>query len=692
MRAVQKVKYLLFFTLLTLVSCMKNDVYNPDNDSDGKDNGDVTDITVPSDFTWSTTAEVNVNVTIGNNTSHTYTISVYPQGATEGSLPVAIGTASHSTPFNKEIILPASDTLVTVIQTLRYTNGSQMTLECNAPIINKRATLQLGETNDAVRTTRTLGATTRSDDFKDWAKAKELTADITKIDKNESYKVSAGNTVTLNDNINIMEDAKIYVAGALIISANNSFQNHKDAKFIVLSKQQSGGDEAGAIQCLGDFTLKNDFEIENYGTMTVAGTLSINNGAEIDNYGCITADRIELDGNGGDDDLLDIKENGYVFAKTMWMQKASVDMEKNSLLEVEGELVFKNDCEIEGDDDHKWAVVKTGTVVPDKGNNGKRLTIDDKVFVVCNDNEGKKPDFIKLEDGSRWGNTQAAANNNVKTTGSDCAPAFNPEDEGKPVDPEKDKDYSLGKYTYAFEDLWPNFGDYDMNDIVLVTEAKLHVKGNYVTSATLECKLTAIGASKRIAAAVQLDELSGSNISSIEYSTSNNFTASLFLTNANGTEQGQTYAVVPLFDHAHAFAGFDGTPITGTYANFDYTPKEFTVTIHFSENSVEESKLTLDNLNFFITCNAQQGKRMEIHQIDGLATSLFDASTIGGVVSSDATPFRAKGNFCWAMRIPGEFSFPIEGNNIRESFENFDQWITHPDYDWYNHPISGKVK
>lgn len=690
MRAVQRMKHFLPIALLALAGCMDTNVYNPNNESNKEDNGEVTDLEIPSDFPWSTTAKVAVNITIGNNTSHTYTISVYPQGATEGSLPIAVGTASHTSSFNKEIILPASDTIIAITQTLKYTDGSQMRLECNVPIVNKKATLHLGASDDA--TTRALGATTRSDDFKDWEKAKELTEETTEIKKEEKYKVSAGKTVKLNEKINIMQDAKIYIAGTLIIS-DNEFQNHKDAEFIVLSKKQSGGDVAGSIVCLGDFTLKNEFEIENYGTMTVTGTLSIDNGSEIDNYGCIYANRIKLDGKGKkDDDLLDIEENGYVFAKTMWMHKASIDMDRNSRLEIEGTLTFKDDCEIEGDDDRKWAVVQIGNVEHENGNNGKKLTIDDKVFVVCDANGGTKPDFIKLEDGSQWGNIKAAAAAGVKTPASDCASAFNPEDEGTPVEPEKEKDLTLGEYTYAFEDLWPNFGDYDMNDIVLFTEAKLHLKGDYITKATLECKLAAIGASKRIAAAVQLDDILPVNISSVAYNTTNNFTADLFRTNANGTEQEQSFAVVPLFDHAHAFAGLNGTPITGTYADSDFTPKEFTITINFKENSVKESELTLEHLNFFITSSTQPGKRMEIHQLNGKATSLFDASIIKGDVSSENTPFRAKGNFCWAMRIPGEFSFPLEGNNIRQSFEDFEQWMSNSDYDWYNHPIPGKVK
>lgn len=81
MKTAHQLRNLLFITLLALASCMNNDVYNPDSKPDNEpDNGNVTDLTIPSDFLWSTTAQVAVHVTIGNNTPHTYTISIYPQG------------------------------------------------------------------------------------------------------------------------------------------------------------------------------------------------------------------------------------------------------------------------------------------------------------------------------------------------------------------------------------------------------------------------------------------------------------------------------------------------------------------------------------------------------------------------------------------------------------------------------------
>lgn len=138
MKATFILKTLLFTALTTVMSCMDNDVYNPDNN---RDTGKVTDLAIPSDFTWSTTTKVAVNVTMGDKTDHTYTFSVYPQGTAKENLPIAVGTGSKSQPFHKEIIVPAGDTIIAVTQALRYTDGSQMMMEYNIPIVNGKASL-----------------------------------------------------------------------------------------------------------------------------------------------------------------------------------------------------------------------------------------------------------------------------------------------------------------------------------------------------------------------------------------------------------------------------------------------------------------------------------------------------------------------------------------------------------------------
>jgi hypothetical protein len=65
------------------------------------------------------------------------------------------------------------------------------------------------------------------------------------------------------------------------------------------------------------------------------------------------------------------------------------------------------------------------------------------------------------------------------------------------------------KYTYLFEDQWPLYGDYDMNDVVIrVKKTTMYLNAsNKVEKFKLEAELVAVGASKNIAAGLQLDDV-----------------------------------------------------------------------------------------------------------------------------------------------------------------------------------------
>lgn len=75
-------------------------------------------------------------------------------------------------------------------------------------------------------------------------------------------------------------------------------------------------------------------------------------------------------------------------------------------------------------------------------------------------------------------------------------------------------------YTYAMEDLWPNYGDYDMNDIVVSVTLASQITGNgKVNKMTITANLEAIGANKALGAAFQLDNIPAEKIHKVTYST-----------------------------------------------------------------------------------------------------------------------------------------------------------------------------
>lgn len=707
MRAVQQLKYFIF-ALFTLASCMKNDVYNPDSKPD---NGKLTDLIIPENFKWSTTQQVAINVSVDNRTEHTYTLLIYPQGYTDSTLPIATGTVSSSSPYNGTITLPASDTLVSIIHTLRYNDGERSYLQYTAPIENGKVNAKFSTVSSESKQTRSLAVTTRGID-EEFNNATELTNNIKNLSKG-IYKVSVGNTYTLpKKNINTGGELKIYVAGTLVVPEGGVLNNNNgenESEIIILGEKHLGKDQTGTLMCSGDFTLNNGFEIENHGVINIKGTFKIHNGSDVDTYGCVYADKLELNGNGskgngkGEDEDedendvdYDIKQGGSTIVNDMSMQKASVEMEAGTYLQVKNKLTLKKECEIEGPESKQkaYAVVEVGTVSIDGDGSVKpEREIKERVFVVC-DQLLKAPEGVSVSDGAVWSNTNEAKENNITTPASHCFSGFNPDGNDSGVDPEPEEiKTSPGLYSYAFEDQWPNLGDYDMNDLVLEANPHIYSKNNIVTKVVFEGRITALGASNKIAAAVQWDEIPSNAISGINYSEeSTAFTESLFSLNANKTESGQKYAVIPLFDNGHTLCGSSATSLLGTSAG-SHLSKSFTITITMATNSnISTTSLELEKWNYFITCNATNGKRMEIHMIDKKPTDLFDNNRIGGVAQLANDPFKTKDNFCWAMRIPGSFNFPLERNDIRQSFENFDSWITDPSYKWYEKPKEGMTR
>lgn len=693
MKTTYSLQFLFLIILTALTSCLDNDVYDPNNK---KDNGNTTDLVIPPGFTWSMTTDVAVNVSTDNKSDHTFTIFVYPQGATAETLPLIAGTSRNGNPFRGEITVPAGDTIVSIVKTLKYNDGDKLKMECVAPIVNGKVTVDLGNMN-VPATTRASKVVTRGmdddtkKDMEKWDKMVELTSDLTELKSNTLYKVSPNNTVTIqpkNKNFKT-NNAKIYVAGVLQLPDGIELNNtNAKGKIIILGKGVKS-EKGGLLKSNGNVTIENGLEIENYGDIEIAGTLTIRDNSEVETEGCVYANHIELSAQ-GQGAKLEIEHGGYVETQSMYMEKGEVELEENAYLYIHGTLTIKNYNEIDGEKPRS-SVVEVEKIERENKGNGS-LVVED-CYIVSNE---EQPDFVTLKlygDLAIWGDRNSAASYGAKTESSDCGD-FSPEENGSGGNTEPEEvTTSPGTQTYAFEDLWPDFGDYDMNDLVLETYPTIYSLNGIITKIVIRYRITAIGASKNIAAGLQWDNVKSEAISGIEYSTQGNFTKKLFQCHANGTEQKQQYAVIPLFDNAHKFSGANEYAITGTHANSQFDAKEFTVTIHLAQNGPTLDSAKLDQWNYFIICgDVTSDKRMEIHMRDSKPTNLFDSSLIGGKVASHDTPFKTKDNFCWVMRIPSEFHFPLESNDIRQSYKEFEKWITDPGYKWYEHGIDGKTK
>ncbi len=224
----------------------------------------------------------------------------------------------------------------------------------------------------------------------------------------------------------------------------------------------------------------------------------------------------------------------------------------------------------------------------------------------------------------------------------------------------------------AFEDLWPNTGDYDFNDLVLDVQYK------YVTSATnfiweLEIKLYVkhIGASFKNGFgfefpfdASQVSSASGSNI-----------TEGWVNLLSNGLENGQQKAVVMAFDNA--FENLHDTLVLRVQLN---QPYNFSLYHQIG-------------LNPFIFTDGKRSQ--EVHLTDRKPTERANLKLLGqgSDVSNPGTGtyYRSEVGYPWAIEINTPYRHLREKISIREAYKHFDAWVNSngAQYkDWYSKATS----
>lgn len=233
-------------------------------------------------------------------------------------------------------------------------------------------------------------------------------------------------------------------------------------------------------------------------------------------------------------------------------------------------------------------------------------------------------------------------------------------------------DVALGTYSYAFEDQWPKYGDYDMNDFVSdITLTRTQNSDNLTTKLVIATEIRALGASTRLGAAIQLDGIEASSVKSVTYSNTDIVGTNFPLTSA-GIESGQTYAVVPICDDAHKAFGLSSPLIVNT-SSLTLDPVYQTITIVFA---TPQSLLTNADLNLFIvTAGYASSKRTEIHLNERAATDKVNSSLFSSAnLKSESDPYRSHENLVWGICVPGSFDYPSEGVLITKKYPDFEKW------------------
>lgn len=275
-----------------------------------------------------------------------------------------------------------------------------------------------------------------------------------------------------------------------------------------------------------------------------------------------------------------------------------------------------------------------------------------------------------------------------KYTFSTCGGYYNPGNPGNPdpEDPNKPDIEDNTVYTYAFEDQWPAYGDFDMNDIVVSIDKMTATDEN--KKITIKGHVRAVGSSRKTGVGIQFLNVSSSGVN-------------LSGKTQSGTpvfESGQNNPVVILSSNAHKYCNpaiadddftFYCTDLTASNEYNSGDGAEFEIIMTFPTAEEAMKAMNVKNLDVFIISKETQGnvKRTEVHMANYAPTNLGTTAFFG--MSNDASAdnnmlnVSRKGYYisteglAWGICIPNKelWKWPKERKIITNVYPGFKNWV-----------------
>lgn len=249
--------------------------------------------------------------------------------------------------------------------------------------------------------------------------------------------------------------------------------------------------------------------------------------------------------------------------------------------------------------------------------------------------------------------------------------------------------------TLSFEDLWPGKGDYDFNDMVIDYAINQVTNGdNAVVEIFASFTLRAMGASFKNGFGIELP-INHEDIASV---TGQNLQMDIINLNANGTEAGQSKAVIIIFDNGYRILSYPGTGI-GVNTE-EGAPSVDPVTLDIVITLSEPKPINIVGIpsyNPFIFTN--QNRSTEIHLPDKTPTDLADVSKFG-TYNDDSQPgegryYKTRENLPWALHVIEAFDYPKEKTDITAGYLNFGAWAESAGQlksDWFKDEPGNRVE
>lgn len=226
--------------------------------------------------------------------------------------------------------------------------------------------------------------------------------------------------------------------------------------------------------------------------------------------------------------------------------------------------------------------------------------------------------------------------------------------------------------TLAYEDNWPDQGDYDLNDLVVRERLQvIYNADNLVSGFKINGYIDARGAQHHNGFALRLMNVSADHFDEATLS----IDSQVFDKSA---EADQTDLVIQLWNDTHTFTA---TGESGQCSHFntvksctELSPVPFELNVRLA---TPLDNLLHANLDFFIFRTNYRGR--EIHFADYPPTDLFDASQFGRKDDRSDPElnrfFRDENNLPWALQIPQSWRHPREYIDVLWAYPEYETWV-----------------
>lgn len=680
-------------------SC-QDDVYDPNYRTPSP----MPELQTTANFDWSTTNEISLTVNANDEYEGKfyYEISVYDENpfSNKNAQLLTKGLAKKGKDFSTVLTIPKDSKELYVCQTMIMKNGKKRNALKIITVDNKEIICDF---------TNTISGNSQSNASKSIMKSPteereiNVPADAIKIEGNGTFTIEQGKNYVVEANTTFngilnwysCQNAQIYIMGTLAPQNRQEINNRCD---VYVGKSGVYHSEYLLINSNCDFINNGIVNIDeiridnsgstfsNYGQFT-ATKMTTTSDSHFHNYCYTSIDDLDIQGNRN----FTIGQEAMLLCKSLKMNNSTISLNYNAILKVTESAFFDYNNDIKASDD--GAPLTALAIFNDIKVKWGGLYLKDKLQVLFKNGHDYDSNYIKVNDQVT---SVFSEEETIGIPASGCngegnnVPTDEPEGSGFPIIVSPDN-----SYTFLMEDNWPVYGDYDMNDLVMDIKLSYKLEDNdHVSELGIIATLRAVGATKSIGAAIQLDKVKRTDIQQVEDDNSyqRELDGSIFVC-SNGTENDQEYAVIPFFDNAHKALGIttERKPVnTRSEKDYEADEKTFKVLIKFNKN-IQKEDINVNNLNFFIVTDGKKQARKEVHLKGFEPTQRASRKLLGSNCDDySIAPYLSKDNLIWGLMVPSgkdmQFQYPAEYQNIKKAYPMFEAWVTsqgNENKDWY---------